>query len=295
MQEKMVDNLPVAIAGSLFKVARLRHEPYECANEPVTFIDKFRKSGVKADLFTFLQEISEPIPKYDFHLEWSPYAVIPLTTYDHWFKKQIDCKTRNMVRKSRKAGVETRVIDFDDEFVRGVMGIYDESPFRQGKPFIHYKKDFETLKRELSTFFDRSEFAGAYYEGELIGFIKYVRGNKVASLMHIIAKIAHRDKAPTNALIAKAVEMCEERGIANLHYGVWSRRGLGLFKTSHGFICRQVPRYFVPLTLKGELALNLRLHRRLRDYIPERWADRMVSLRSKWNALRYRNAGAAQH
>jgi hypothetical protein len=36
--------------------------------------------------------------------------------------------------------------------------------------------------------------------------------------MHILSMIRHREKAPTNALIAQAVRSCAERGIPYLWY-----------------------------------------------------------------------------
>ena len=157
---------------------------------------------------------------------------------------------------------------------------------------MHYAKSFETLKRDHETFLSRSDFIGAFYRGEMIGFIKFVVGKNVASLMQIISKFAHRDKAPTNALIAKAVEMCAERKIAHLHYGVWSRRGLGVFKINHGFQRREVPRYYVPLNFKGQAFLGLRLHRNPRDYLPGGWQDYLAELRGKWITLQHSTVSA---
>ncbi|HWW00442.1 MAG TPA: hypothetical protein VNZ64_12150 [Candidatus Acidoferrum sp.] len=202
-------------------------------------------------------------------------------------KKQINDKTRNLVRKAQKNGVEIRRTDLTDEFVRGVVEIYNETPVRQGKPFKHFGKDFETIKRELSTFPDRSDFLGAFWNGELIGFVKVVWGRDVASLMHILSKIGRRDKAPTNGLVGRAVEVCAERKIPALHYSVWSKGGLGDFKRHHGFIRHETPRYFVPLNLRGEVMLKLKLHRKLVDVIPEGWADQLILLRNKFSYLRH--------
>jgi len=276
---------PLAITGRIFRTARLRDEPYQCVEDPKLVIEKIKGARSSVDVFTFMQEISEITPKYRFHLEWDSLAVLPVTTYDAWLRTQIDPKARNKIRKAQKKGIELRLIPFDDYLVKAIMEIYNESPVRQGKPFLHYGKDFATLKKDHETFLEQSDFIGAFYKEEMIGFIKLFHGKNVASLMQVISKISHRDKAPTNALIASAVEKCATRNIPYLHYGIWSRRGLGTFKVSHGFELRRVPRYFIPLSLKGQLLLKLHLHRDLRDYVPERWLDRMASLRSKWVVL----------
>ena len=75
-----------------------------------------------------------------------------------------------------------------------------------------------------ATFLNRAVFIGAFLEDNLIGFIKLVANEdgSQAGLMHIISMIQHRDKAPTNALMAQAVRSCAERGIAYLWYANFS-------------------------------------------------------------------------
>ena len=99
------------------------------------------------------------------------------------------------------------------------MDIYNETPVRQGKKFWHYNKDFETVKMENGTFADRSIFIGAYFEDTLIGFVKIVLTEGCASTLQVISKIEHRDKKPTNALLAKTVEICASIGVPT--FGRW--------------------------------------------------------------------------
>ena len=51
-------------------------------------------------------------------------------------------------------------------------------------------------------------FLGAYYENELVGFIRLIYVGKEASIIQVLSKMKHYDKRPTNALISKAVEIC---------------------------------------------------------------------------------------
>ena len=71
----------------------------------------------------------------------------------------------------------------------------------------------------------------------------------------------HFDKRPTNALIAKAVEICEQRGFAYLTYCNYVYNdpdsSLTEFKRRNGFEQVLVPRYYIPLTLQGRIALKL--------------------------------------
>jgi hypothetical protein len=284
----IIDGIDLDLGGRFFKLAKLHNEHYDYLGDPAGFIVKLKNSGAKVDLFTFVSEIHDRSPRYTFHQENDHLAVTPLTTYENWWKHQISDKTRNMARKAAKKGVEIKTVQFDDDFVRGIQGINDESPVRQGKPYWHYQEDFETVKRLNITFMEQSEFIGAFLGTELIGYIKLVKGNGKASIMQILSKIAHRDKAPNNALMAKAVEICTEKKIPALHYAYWSRRGLGDFKINHGFQCVDIPRYFVPLTRKGAAILKFRLHRKLKERVPEKWMDLYTHWRAKYLAVKFK-------
>jgi hypothetical protein len=283
-----LENHPLLISGKVFRIARLRDEYYDYVADPRDFVEKLRSQGMRIDIFSFLSEIRDRSPKYDYHLAYDQIAVIPLITYERWWKHQISDKTRNMARKATKKGVEVRVVPFDDDLVRGIQAINDESPVRQGKPYWHYLEDFETVKQENITFLKQSDFIGAFLGAELIGYIKLVKGNGKASIMQILSKIAHRDKAPNNALMAKAVEICTEERIPYLHYAFWSRGGLGEFKENHGFERFEIPRYYIPLNRRGAIVLKCRLHHGIRQRLPQKWFDFYTHWRGKYYSLKYK-------
>ena len=205
-----------------------------------------------------------------------------------------------MVRRAEKKGVVVREVPFDDGLVRGISAIYNESPVRQGKPFWHYGKDLDAVRSENVTFVDRSIFIGAFLGETLIGFSKLVcdeRGGQ-AGLMKIQSMIEHRDKAPTNALIAQAVRSCAERAIpylwyANFSYGRKQQDGLSDFKEHNGFQGVELPRYYVPVTLVGRVALRFGLHHRLVERIPEPALAKLRKLRSRWYGSRLDTARKA--
>src|SRR5207249_7831640 len=118
-------------------------------------------------------------------------------------------------------GVEVREVSYDDDFVRGVTAIFNETPVRQGRRFWHYGKDFETVKRQFSRYLFREDLIGAYVKDELIGFIMLANAGRYGVLGQIISKIQHRDKSPNNDLIAKAVEVCARKGLPFLVYAYW--------------------------------------------------------------------------
>ena len=282
----LIDEKEIVITGRFPRIAKLADE-YDWVEDPVNFGQQIRRVCAEADAFSFLGKMTQRESPYHFIQSMESISVIPLTTYESWWKNQIKDKTRNMVRKSQKAGVEVRLVEFTDELVWGIKDIYDESPLRQGKPFKHYGKVFDTLKKEHITFLDRSQFIGAYYENKLIGFIKLVHGEGLSHTMQIISKQRYQNMAPTNALLAKAVEICAQRQVPYLQYGLWSKRSLGEFKRHNAFECLNLRRYYIPLNWKGKLFLRLNLHRDLADRMPEWFADFLVNLRTKLYMLKY--------
>ncbi len=233
--------------------------------DPAVFIEQMRKSAVRADIFSFAQKLPEITPLYNYSFEWDNLAVVPVTTYNDWWEKRLPQESRKNVRRAGKRGVVVKAVAFDDEFVKGIQGIYNETPVRQGRRFWHFGKDFETVKRENMTYLDRSAFIGAYLGEELIGFIKIVFVDRNATIMQIITKNAHQDKRPMNALLASAVELCVSRGMSFLLYGkyVYGKKEASLmteFKRRNGFEEVKFPRYFLPLTIEGSWPIRSGLH-----------------------------------
>lgn len=284
----------VVFRGKLVRIAYLDAEGYQFLDEPDAAVRELRKLRPRADLLTFIQKVSNRSPQYSYPMEWDNFAVLPITTYDEWTANQVNNKTRNMIRKAERKGVTAREMPFDDALIRGIHAIYNESRLRQGKAFKHYGKDLDTVYGLTATYLDQSIFIGSFFEDEMIGFIKLVTDEtrSQAGLMHIVSMHRHRDRAPTNALVAQAVRSCAERGIhhlwyANFSYGKRERDTLADFKKHNGFEKVEIPRYYMPLTLTGRAALRLGLHRSLLDLIPAPAVVQYRKIRSFWNARKF--------
>jgi len=280
-----INDQRVMVEGKALRIASFEQEWYEDVQDPLTLTNELRKAEPRPDILTFWQRLPDTEPKYFYSMETDPIAALPVKSYSFWWDKQIDCKTRNMVRKAKKKGVIVKPATFDDCFIQGMTSIFNETPIRQGRRFLHYGKDFETVKHEFSRFLFREEIFGAYLGDELVGFIMLADAGRYLCLGQIISKIAHRDLAPNNALLAKAVECCAEKGIPYLAYALWLDDGLGDFKRSNGFERFDLPRYFVPLTRKGKLALTLGLHGGWKDAVPKQLKKPLKKFRRRWYAL----------
>lgn len=283
----------VEIAGQTYSIAdepatviALEDEWYEDVRDPDNVIQILKNSKLNADIFTFWQRLPDIEPKHKFQTEWESIAVLPVKGYDYWFNKQISSRLRSQIRKAKKDGLEVRETVYDDDFVRGMTDIFNEAPVRQGRRFWHYGKDFETVKRQFSRYIYREEMIGAYFGGEMIGFMMLGNTGNYGITGQIISKLKHRDKVTNNALIGKAVEVCEKRNLPWLVYLYWTNDSLAEFKRRCGFEEVKVPRYFVPLTHKGRLALKFGLHHGWNGAIPDQIKNPLKRLRRFWYNLR---------
>lgn len=288
----IIDDKNIVILGNLLKIASIKDDICDDGiRNPETIINKLKKSK-KADILTFDQKLPDTEPKFKYYFEWDNLAVLQIKSFEHWWNKQIHNDARRMVRKAEKKGVEVKVVPFTNELVSDIKSIYDETPIRQGKPFWHYNKDFNKIKKDNSSFLERSEFIGAYYNNELIGFDKIIFTGNRADQIQLISKIKDRDKSPTNALIAKAVEVCAQKGISYLTYGkyLYGKKSADLlseFKKRNGFKEVDFPRYYIPLTLKGKMALTFKFHKGLIELLPSFFIDILLKMRNKFYNIKY--------
>lgn len=277
--------------GRWLKMATVQDEDLaegEIIADPESLVSQLQKMDLDADIFSFPEKLPNTTPRFGFHFEWDNLAVIPITTFSAWWKDRAESSVQRAVRKAAKQGVVVKVSELDDAFVRGIVNINNETPIRQGRAFWHFQKSFEDVKRENSTYAERNTFLGAYYEGELIGFMRITSVDKVASVIQLLNMMKHLDKRPANALIAKAVEVCEQKGMSHLMYCNYvyndPKSSLTEFKRRNGFEQVLVPRYFIPLTLRGKIAMKSGLHRGLAKQLPKAVVEQLLKARSLWNA-----------
>jgi hypothetical protein len=289
MTGSIVCGRELLVEGRLCRLARLDADDFKCLADPELVLVELRKPGMRIDVFTFIQKLPETSPKYPYPMEWDNVAVLPVSTFEHWWTKQIGFKARNKAKQAEKKRVVVREVPFDDELVRGIWEIYNECPVRQGRLFPHYGKSLETVREMSATFLDSSIFIGAFHADKLIGFIKLTVDDTrtQAGIMHIFSMLLHRDKAPTNALVAQAVRSCADRGLsylvyAKFAYGKKAQSSLSDFKERNGFQRVDIPRYYVPLTLWGRVALGMGFHHRMADRLPETVVAKLRELRSAW-------------
>lgn len=275
-------------SGKYLRIAEIFDEPWlelPSLENPEAIIVQLQDQGLAADLFVFSESVDRPEPRFStFHIEWDNVAVAPSADFNAWWNA-LPQESRKNVRRSQKRGVVVRPVEFTDELVRGIKAIYDETPFRQGRRFWHYHKELEVVRRENGTYLDRGQFIGAFLKDELIGFVKIVQVGKTARIMQILSMNQHFDKNVTNALVTATMEVCAAKRLNYLIYGKYiygnkNNSSVTEFKRRNGFLQLHLPRYYIPLTLKGRIALHWNLHHGLGDILPERVIKFLLDTRS---------------
>lgn len=279
----------VVVTGKWLKTATIRDEELiegDTILDPEAFIISLKRSGLRADIFTFTQRLPDKTPKHSYHLEWENAAAIPITTFDKWWREDAEYSIRKAVNRAKKMGVTVRVVNFSNELVNNMCPIYNETPVRQGKRFWHYGKQPETIQRELATYLERSTFIGAYWQDEMIGFMKVTSVNNTEVVTQILSAQRHFEKRPNNALIAKAVELCDSRGRSHFIYGSYvyhdPSSSLTEFKRRNGFKLEELPRFYIPLNAIGKAAIRLGFHRGLVNHAPRPLLKALLKLRTFW-------------
>ena len=285
---RSIDGQPVIVRGRWLKVASVHDESWleTEVTDPAKYVRELRRgAGPRADIFTFAQKLPATEPRHEYPMIRESWAVIRLASFKQWWES-LPQETRKNVRRAQKRGVEIRIKSFDNELLAGIKDVNDDSAFRQGERNYYYGRTIEELKKDYSAFLDRSDFICAYVGSEMVGFLKIVYRGGIASILNLTPKHSHADKRPANALLAKAVELCEAKGISHLTYGMYNygnkrESPLREFKTRNGFEEILVPRFYVPLTAWGRLCLGLNLHRGVLGILPHRVIAALLQARAE--------------
>ena len=171
-----VNGYTIIARGTWLRVAFLNAEEWLTTelDNPEVCLERLRKPsahGLRADIFTFAQKLPATLPKYSYPVEWESVAAVHVTSFKDWWEK-LPQEGRKNVRRSQKRGVVVKVKQLDEELVREIVEVNDDSPLRQRRPYAHYGKTCDEVRKDQSTFRDRCDFICAYLGTELIGFLK---------------------------------------------------------------------------------------------------------------------------
>lgn len=205
-------------------------------------------------------------------------AVARFDDYGDWLT-QLASETRERIKRAVQQGLEVKIVRPSVKLAKGIHEVYNEIPIRQFRRFNHFgiplSSVIEYVLHSNNVFIgafawtEVKERDGLYLKNKLVGFIELECGNDTGVFSQILSFIKFRELMPNNALIAKAVEVCSDKG---LNWLIYARMGnhpsLDKFKENNGFRKCNIRRAFVPLSYKGRIAMLLGLHRELGDCTP---------------------------
>jgi hypothetical protein len=282
----IIDGKDFVISKGIVRTLSLRNDIVDSVGDPEILLDSIRKMRLPVDLLEFPQSLDDPSPGFPYPMELDNLAAVKISTYEEWLK-QIHTNTRKKIKKAQKCGVVVKTENLSRQLVQGMADIFNETAVRRGRRYSYFGRDLDTVEKEWSADAGRNIFLVAYYQDDIIGFFQLSFSDHVARASGTIAKLAHRDKAPMNALVAKSVEVCVDRNIRYLVYGkyAYGKKGedsLTEFKRNNGFQRIERPMYYVPLSFRGRIGLLLGLHHGLSERMPVRLYNTLSKLRSLW-------------
>lgn len=290
-----IDDKTIVVRGTWLRIAVIRSEDWLQTElqDPESCLRRLKEQashGLRADVFTFAQKLPATSPKYQYPFEWDSIAAVHLTSFREWWEG-LPQESRKNVRRSQKRGVVVSLKPFNDDLVRALVALNNDTPMRQGHRNDQFGSTFDQVKKDYSSFLDRSDCICAYHENELIGFLKIVYRGEVASILNLLPNPRHSDKRPANAILAKAMELCAEKGVSYVTYGLFNYGNkkdspLREFKIRNGFGEILVPRYYVPLTTWGKLCMKATLHRGFLGILPHSLITFGNKFRTKWYNLK---------
>jgi hypothetical protein len=278
----------------LARVLTLREELGDTIEAPERVAQAAKNNRLSADILTFTERFPETTRHYGYVMEWDNLAVLAVSNYDYWLKKQAERAVKRKVRKAAQAGIQVSAHRFSRELVNDLAKIFNETPIRRGRRYPYYGMKAEQIAQAWIPDAERSLFLLAECENEPVGFMKLLMTEHFGATSGSVTKLSHRDRAPMNALIAKAVDIVASRGLKRLIFGKFEYSGqidsgLTMFKKHNGFERVEIPRYYIPLSVKGKVLLCLRLYRPLSTLVPISVARRLGRVRERWLRVRFRS------
>lgn len=248
--------------------ATVATNPREYLEDFIPDPESFKSKGIDALSFcerTWCNEFYEGLP-FKAKVCHDNVAVLEFDNYESWLRN-LKSETRCAIRRASKRGLQTKEVSYSDEFAYGIWSIYNESPIRQDRKFNHYGVGLEAVKQQIKN--STNCFIGAYYQKELFGFIELALGDCTGQISQLLSLEKKRDSLPNNALIAKAVEICSDHGLEWLVYArIGNHPSLDSFKKNNGFKAVAIKRFYIPLTLKGQILLLFGLQQSTQDKVP---------------------------
>src|SRR5688572_4494258 len=85
------------LTNGWIRTASLKYEWGEDVEQPEEVVKGLLTVRPRVDMLKFWQRVPETEAKFAYYKEWREIAAIPITTYGHWWEKQVSPKVRNKI------------------------------------------------------------------------------------------------------------------------------------------------------------------------------------------------------
>jgi hypothetical protein len=213
------------------------------------------KSPVMKDLF---EEYFHFFSEKAGYIRWiSPRILRVDRDIDDIWRKNLDKKARNAVRRAEKSGVRIEIIDPEDY----IEEIYECNKSKKGVPPCYVDKDCITneIKNNKNNFGDCFQGIGAFLREKLIGYAYLISVNRELTLLsRLFINYNFRHVSISELLLWSGIEITAKNKMKFLQYGSWSRYhpGLDMLLEHFGFSKSfKTLNIYIPLTRRGKIFL----------------------------------------
>ena len=165
-------------------------------------------------------------------------SIIKLPESYEQYMKDVGGKTRNMIRKAEKNGIECKKIIWND-YLYDIYEINTSTKERQGKIMKPHYNKLEKREEIYCNEYHFIDTIGCIKDNKLIGYLYLRCHNDCAIISRFLGHFEHKSLGIMNKLVAGTVNLLinDERykHVKSIIYLVWDDTGLTGFKKRCGF------------------------------------------------------------
>ena len=94
----------VIVRGGLVRIAHPDLDKYEAVMDPQATIAELRRVTPRIDIFTFIQTMADKDRTHSYKAEQDNLAILPVSTFDHWWNNQIQLVPQKQGPPGREKG-----------------------------------------------------------------------------------------------------------------------------------------------------------------------------------------------
>lgn len=197
--------------------------------------------------------------------------ILPLSTFDDFWKKSMDRKARNQYRKFEKMGGIVRQIN-PGKYSKEIFECNMSKAKRQGRKLPKSYTDYDTMLKSMM-----EPALGAFIDGKLVGYAFLCVEPGAAKISRFIVHANYQRFCVSEGLMVNSIRYLLSKGIRRVQYGQWGKYHKSLNKFLEHFGFEKTESY---KTHHGKAAVKNLVKDCLKKIVPERLSS--IVLRLNW-------------